>query len=243
MPNLVYSIPAYTPFTKILSASANQDKTDIQNRINWSGNANDITTGLDGTNIQGVTAITGVNASLTTQGVTLTAKPGQGVNGNNITIAFTSGATAGSEVVTVTGQAVSVQVQSGVSTVTQVVTAINLSSSPGSYYVTASGSSASTVATAAALNLAGGITSGGLSRTTKLQPDVANWVVINSSTGTFSSEPQLALSRGGTGLLITPANQNPGDVIQINPTKTGFVVSAPTSVPASLKLFQYQNLA
>lgn len=55
MPNLVYSIAPYVPFTKILSSSANQDKTDIQNRINWAGGTN-TATGLGDSNIQGVAA-------------------------------------------------------------------------------------------------------------------------------------------------------------------------------------------
>src|SRR5579872_3306676 len=57
-------------------------------------------------------------ASKVTQGLTLTAVANLGASGNSITIAFTGGGTAGSEVVTVTGQAISVQIQSGTSTVT-----------------------------------------------------------------------------------------------------------------------------
>lgn len=52
---LVYTISAYTPFTKILSANANQDKTDIQSRINWAGGS-DATTGLGDDNLQSNTA-------------------------------------------------------------------------------------------------------------------------------------------------------------------------------------------
>lgn len=48
---LVYTVSAYTPFTKILSANANQDKTDIQSRINWAGGT-DATTGLGDDNLQ-----------------------------------------------------------------------------------------------------------------------------------------------------------------------------------------------
>ncbi len=48
---MVYTISAYTPFTKILSASINQDKTDIQSRINWAGGT-DATTGLGDDNLQ-----------------------------------------------------------------------------------------------------------------------------------------------------------------------------------------------
>lgn len=52
---LVYTVTPYVPFTKILSASVNQDKTDIQNRLNWSGGT-DATTGLGDDNLQSNTA-------------------------------------------------------------------------------------------------------------------------------------------------------------------------------------------
>ena len=55
---LIYSISPYIPFTKILSADANQDKTDIQNRINWAGGT-DATTGLGDDNVQSNTAAGG----------------------------------------------------------------------------------------------------------------------------------------------------------------------------------------
>lgn len=53
--SLVYTVPPYIPFTKILSANANQDKTDIQNRINWAGGTS-ATTGLGDDNVQSNTA-------------------------------------------------------------------------------------------------------------------------------------------------------------------------------------------
>lgn len=106
--------------------------------------------------IQGVINIVQeVKATLVTQGITLTAVA-FGTSGNSITIAFTGGGTAGAEVVTVVGNAISVQIQSGVSTVTQVRTAIN-ASVPAAALVTATGTSGATVSTAGALSLAGGI--------------------------------------------------------------------------------------
>lgn len=48
-----------------------------------------------------------------------------GADGNDITIEFTDGATAGSEVVSVLGSAITVQIESGVSTRTQVKDAID----------------------------------------------------------------------------------------------------------------------
>lgn len=96
-----------------------------------------------------------VKAVKVTQGITLTAVA-FGAAGNSITIAFTGGGTAGSEVVSVVGNAISVQIQSGVSSVTQVRTAINASGAAAALVV-ATGTSASTVATATALPLLGGV--------------------------------------------------------------------------------------
>lgn len=139
MPNLVYTISAYTPFTKILSANANQDKTDIQNRLNWAGGS-DATTGLGDSNIQSNTA-----------------------------------------------------------------------------------------------------SGGGLTRSTKLKPGTASYVVINDGSGNMSEEAQLALTRGGTALNIVPGNQQPGDVLQINPGLTALVLGQPTAVPSSLKPYLFNT--
>ncbi len=98
---------------------------------------------------------TQVQAALTTQGVTLTAVA-YGAAGNSITIAFTGGGTAGAEVVTVVGNAISVQIQSGVSDVDGVVAALG-ASAPALLLVTPSGTGITTVATAAAVPLAGGV--------------------------------------------------------------------------------------
>lgn len=108
------------------------------------------------TSIQGsVSIVQEVKAVKVTQGITLTAVA-FGTSGNSITIAFTGGGTAGSEVVTVVGNAISVQIQSTVSTVTQVRTAINAAGAAAALVV-ATGTSAATVATASALALLGGI--------------------------------------------------------------------------------------
>jgi hypothetical protein len=96
----------------------------------------------------------GAFAAKTTQGITLTAVT-MGSAGNSISIAFTGGGTAGAEVVSVSGNAISVQIESGVSTVTQVRTAINLSAAAAAL-VAATGTSASAVSTASALPLLSG---------------------------------------------------------------------------------------
>jgi len=66
------------------------------------------------------------NATLTLQDLTYTAKVG-GTAGNSITVAYTTGGTAGAEVVTVVSSAISVKIQSGVSTAAQVLAAVNAS--------------------------------------------------------------------------------------------------------------------
>lgn len=63
-------------------------------------------------------------ATLVASGITYLAKT-MGAAGNSITIALVAGGTAGAEVVTVTGTAISVQIESAVSTRTQVKTAID----------------------------------------------------------------------------------------------------------------------
>ncbi len=136
---LTYTVSPYVPFQKILSANINQDKTDIQSRINWAGGTS-ATTGLGDDNLQSVAA-----------------------------------------------------------------------------------------------------SGGGLTRATKLKLGTADHVLINSGTGAMSSEAQLAITRGGTGLNITIASQSPGDIFQVNSTSTALVLSQPTAVPSSLKMFQFYN--
>lgn len=67
----------------------------------------------------------GVKAFRVIQELTYTAVKA-GTQGNSITITYTGGATAGAEVVTVLGNAISIQIEDGVSTATQVKTAYDL---------------------------------------------------------------------------------------------------------------------
>ena len=102
----------------------------------------------------------GVKAAWVVQDLTYTAAS-IGTAGNSITIAYTAGGTAGSEVVTVVGNAISVQIQSGVSTATQIRDAV-LASAPATALVSVSisgtGSNTQT-APVSATNLAGGTAS------------------------------------------------------------------------------------
>jgi hypothetical protein len=98
-------------------------------------------------------------ATLTLGGVTYTAVANLGAAGNSITVAYTAGAVAGSEVVTVTGNAISVQIANASSTITQVRTAVNASAAAAAL-VTATGTSATVVSTATATALTGGVAGG-----------------------------------------------------------------------------------
>jgi len=78
-----------------------------------------------------------------------------GVAGNDISITYTGGGTAGAEVVTVVGNAISVQIQSGVSTTTQIVTAVNASGAAAAL-VNLTGGSGATATTVAQTFLSDG---------------------------------------------------------------------------------------
>lgn len=100
------------------------------------------------------TFITGVKAAKVIQDITYTAVSGYGDTGNAITIAYTAGATAGAEVVTVTGSAITVQIATGVSTATQVKAAWDAKAEAvalATAAITGTGSNAQVVAAAAAL--------------------------------------------------------------------------------------------
>lgn len=98
-------------------------------------------------------------ASATKGGVTYTAVANLGAAGNDITVTYTGSGTAGAEEVTVVGSAISVKLQNGVSTITQVRTAVNLSAAAAAL-VTATGTSGTGVATATATSLSGGVSGG-----------------------------------------------------------------------------------
>jgi len=104
----------------------------------------------------------GVAASLIVQDLTYTADL-RGTAGNSITIAYTAGGTAGAEVVTVVGSAISVSIDvtpvTG-STADQVKTAVDASVAASALIsVAVSGTGATVQAAAAATPLAGGIAS------------------------------------------------------------------------------------
>lgn len=104
--------------------------------------------------------LSGVAALLVVQNLTYTAVL-RGVAGNSITIAYVAGGTAGAEVVTVTGNAISVSIDvtpvTG-SSANQIKTAV-LASAPAIALIGVTGSSASVQAAASATPLATGVNS------------------------------------------------------------------------------------
>ena len=114
-------------------------------------------------------ALTGaaVAASRVIQDLTYTAD-NVGSNGNLITITYTGGGTAGAEVVTVVGNAISVQIESGVSTALQIKTAVDASLAAAALVnVAITGVGGNAQVTAAAVNLQNGL----LATELKVEPD------------------------------------------------------------------------
>lgn len=104
-------------------------------------------------------------ASLVVQDLTYTAIADLGKDGNNISIAYIAGGTAGAEVVTVTGNAISVSMDDTPvvgSSATQIKAAIDASAAAIALVsVAITGTGATIQAAAAATPLAGGVSGGG----------------------------------------------------------------------------------
>lgn len=121
----VWTTVDFQNFTAIitgLSASFQLRGTVIRDKL-WLTNGSDAVRTFDGNT---VVVLSGSVASLVLQDITYVSA-GTLYSPSGITIAYITGGTAGSEVVTVTGPAISVQIQSGVSTATQVLAALNAS--------------------------------------------------------------------------------------------------------------------
>lgn len=97
-------------------------------------------------------------ATLTVQSKLTFTSVGTGSAQNAITVAFTGGATAGAEVVTVVNKAISIQIESGVSTATQIKAKFDAKAEAIALATCAieSGQGSATLTTASAANLAGG---------------------------------------------------------------------------------------
>ncbi len=103
-----------------------------------------------------VVAPEAVAASKIVQDLTYTAD-NAGVGGNSITITYTAGGTANAEAVTVLVNAITVQIDTGVSTATQVKAAVDASVAASALVsVAVSGTGGTAQVAAVAVNLAGG---------------------------------------------------------------------------------------
>lgn len=80
----------------------------------------------------------------------------------------------------------------------------------------------------------------GITRATKLKLGTADHVIINDATGAMSSEAQLAVTRGGTGLNLVLTG-NAGKVLQVNSGETALELAAPPESSGS-KLYIFNRL-
>lgn len=194
----------------------------------WQGIAgNDITVQYTTGGTAGSEVVTINFSTLTLGGVTYTSVLGGGL-GQQVSVTYIGGGTAGAEVVTVNGYAITVQIQSGVSTITQVRTAVNASTAAAAL-VAATGTSGTTVSTAVQTFLTGGNVSIQIQSGTSTAAQVlealnlsASALAIISATITgLSTHAQTAAATvtlaGGTVNLVTP-DDNMQLVYEANPT-------------------------
>lgn len=156
-----------------------------------------------------------------------------GTGGNAITVAYTTGGTAGSEVVTVTGEAISVQIQTGVSTATQVKTAVTGSMAASALVtvaVSGTGSNAQT-APVAATPLAGGLANSIPVGTTVASISTSAPLIIQTGNLTAGSTTISALSSNAgivAGVLVS------GIGLQANTRVVSISGSGPYSIVVSI---------
>lgn len=103
-----------------------------------------------------ISIVQAVKATVVAQGMTYTAD-NFGSAGNSITVTLTGGGTAGAEVVTVVGSAISVQIQSATTTQTQLKAALDGNVDAAALINVSVASGGTAVAAAAAVTLAGGV--------------------------------------------------------------------------------------
>lgn len=169
------------------------------------------------------------------------ADNGAGAGGNSITVAFTDGATAGSEVVSVVGTDISVQIEDGVSTLQEVITAINDDGTSGALVTCSSAGLSPEVPmyvamapAAAPISLAGG-TDAAAATTGAFQ----NITVVANATGTAANGKTVTLTTGGTAgsEVVTVASGNVSCKIQSGTSTATQVRSALNSAGAFSALY------
>lgn len=156
-------ILTYTAASGDTSGTATADQLkEIRHILYGSGDLNPTTAPSFSANVATLAFVVPATAtaSLIVQDLTYTAVATTDA-GNLITIEYVAGGTAGAEVVTVTGNAISVSMETGVSTATQIRTAINAKAAAIALIVcTVSGTGSTAQVAAAATPLAGGATGG-----------------------------------------------------------------------------------
>lgn len=85
------------------------------------------------------------------------------------------------------------------------------------------------------------IQNAGITRATKLKLGTASHVLINDGTGAMSSEAQLSLTRGGTGISLTLSAADASKIISVNAGGTALEL-APVPETTGTKLFVFNRL-
>ena len=147
------------------------------------------------------------------QDITYTADTA-GAAGNSITITYTAGATAGAEVVSVVGTAISVQIESGVSTATQVQTAVN-ASIPAAALVNLviSGTAGNAQVAAATQALAGGANAVGAAGS-EVVSVVGNAISVRLQSGVSTiTQVRTAVNASGPAAALVTASGTSGTTV------------------------------
>jgi len=147
--------------------------------------------------------------------------------GELVTIAYTTGATAGSEVVTVVGNAISIQIQSGVSTATQVKAKFDASAAAialATCTISGTGGTAQTApVTATALviaAMASGAAVQGIGDYT--QADGDNWIMAVCGAKIYKSESYDGIMDDISAALTVTTGDNHWDIFTFNDVCYGF---------------------
>lgn len=158
-------------------------------------------------------------ATLTTAGLTYTAIA-TGSAGNAIAIVYFGGGTAGSEVVTVGGNIISVKLQSGTSTATQVAAAINASPSALSLVTVTVNTGATTQSTMNPTYLNGGSTAAQILAAVNASAQAIALVTptISGLSTNFQIAPFSTANLSGGSITMVAPDDNCQLVYQANPT-------------------------
>lgn len=182
---------------------------------------------------------TGAFATLVSNGITYTAQI-MGSAGNSITIALVAGGTAGAEVVTVSGRAISVAIESGVSTRTQVKTALDASAAALALINT----SVTSGGTAATLSAAAPLASG--ADTVLNAVGLSGLVVSQIGTGLFQatlSDPYKSLLSASISVQKASAADLQSQMVSADPSGVQTIVfrtvagATPTNLASGDKLY------